>query len=129
MNDRLSDMITRIRNGYLAGKKSVTMPSTKLLKSVADVMLQEHYLAGVDVEGKAPKQTLVLKLLYSGTKPAITKAKRVSKPGVRIYHGNSDLRPVLSGLGISIVSTSKGVMTGKQAKKQSIGGEVLVELW
>lgn len=129
MNDRLSDMATRIRNGYLAGKKEVTMPSTKLLVGVAQVLVEEKYLLSFEVEGESPRLTLKLKLNYAGIRPAITKIKRVSKPGVRIYQATKGLTPVLSGLGISIISTSKGVMTGSAAHKNNLGGEVLLELW
>ncbi len=129
MNDRLSDMATRIRNGYLAGKKTVEMPSAKLLSAVAEVMVVEKYLLNSEVVGDAPHPTLKLTLNYAGIKPAITNIKRISKPGVRIYHGKKDLNPVLSGLGISIISTSQGIMTGKTAHKNKIGGEVLLELW
>jgi small subunit ribosomal protein S8 len=122
-------MATRIRNGYLAGKKEVEMPRTTLLVEVAEVMIKEKYLKSQETLGEYPKQTLKLTLNYAGSNPSITEIKRISKPGVRIYHSASDLKPVLSGLGISIISTSKGVMTGNEARKNKLGGEVLLELW
>lgn len=129
MQDRLSDMITRIRNGYMAGKSQVVMPHTKLLESVARVMAAERYLGGVEVKEGKPSQLLVLTLLYSNTRPAVNKLKMISKPGVRIYQKTKSLKPVLSGLGIKILSTSEGVMTSRQAKSKQLGGEVLIELW
>lgn len=129
MHDHLSDMVTRIRNGYLAGKSVVAMPHTKLLESVARVLAEEKYLDQVRVEGDAGHRTLILTLLYAGQKPALTKIKRVSKPGIRIYHRVRALTEVLSGLGLSIVSTPCGIMTGRQARRQKLGGEVLLELW
>lgn len=129
MNDRLSDMATRIRNGYLAGKSEVTMPSTNLLLKVADVMVEEKYLKSAIVEGDHPHKTLKLILNYAGTRPSIQNIKRISKPGVRIYKPSNSLIPILSGLGITIISTSHGIMTGKTARKNNLGGEVLLELW
>jgi len=129
MNDRLSDMITRIRNAYLAGKKEVIMPHTNLLESVAQVMATEKYLDQVTIQQDGNHKNLALTLLYHENRPAITKMKRVSKPGVRIYHSKKHFAPILSGLGIAIVSTSQGVMTTSQARQNQLGGEVLVELW
>lgn len=129
MNDHLSDMATRIRNAYLVGKKTVSMPHTNLLEAVARVMHDEHYLDSVDVVDGQPGKTLVLKLVYVDGKPAVQSLKRISKPGVRIYQKVKEFRPILSGLGISILSTSQGVMTAYKAKANKLGGEVLVELW
>lgn len=122
-------MITRIRNAYLVGKKQVTLPHTKLLESVAQVMVDNNYLTALNVEKTDRQPNLVLTLTYASGKPAISKIKRVSKPGVRIYSSASSLKPVLSGLGISILTTSKGVISNKDARKNNLGGEVLVELY
>lgn len=113
----------------MAGKSQVVMPHTKLLESVARVMAAERYLGGVEVKEGKPSQLLVLTLLYSNTRPAVNKLKMISKPGVRIYQKTKSLKPVLSGLGIKILSTSEGVMTSRQAKSKQLGGEVLIELW
>lgn len=130
INDRLSDFVTRIRNAYSARKDTVIVPHTRFLEQVASVLVQEKYLTDSKVD--RPKQgfpSLVLTLNYSGTKPAVNTIRRVSKPGVRIYSKSESLRPVLSGMGLAILSTSHGIMTDRQAKKDKLGGEVLFELW
>lgn len=127
--DHLSDMVTRIRNGYLSHKREVVLPHTNFLASVADVMVQEKYLQSVTVKKDGIRQNLHLTLLYANGHPALTHVQRVSKPGVRIYSGAKAIKPVLSGMGIALLSTSQGVMTDRSAKKLAIGGEVLFELW
>lgn len=130
INDHVSDMITRIKNGYAMHKKTVSMPYTKVLEAVAGVMLDEKYLSSLKVEGeKVTDKKLVLTLSYKADSAAISSIKRISKPGVRIYRQVDNFKPVLSGLGIAILSTSKGVMSDRQAKINKIGGEVLAELW
>jgi len=130
INDHISDMISRIKNAYAMHKKTVSMPYTKVLETVAKVMLEEKYLAGVKVEGdKLTEKQLVLTLAYKADTAAISSIKRISKPGVRIYRQVDSFKPVLSGLGIAILSTSKGVMSDRNAKIAKIGGEVLLELW
>ena len=113
----------------MIGKKTVAMPYAKMCESVAKVMLEENYLKAVTVEGEGTAKKLVITPMYVAGKSAISNVRRVSKPGVRIYSPVSELRSVLSGLGISIISTSKGVMSDRTAKKSKIGGEVLLELW
>lgn len=130
INDRISDFITRIRNGYLASKPEVSMPHTVLLERIAKVLTEEKYLASYKVgEDEAGRRELVLTLAYSGHKPAVSSLRRISKPGVRLYSKTTAIRPVLSGLGICLMSTSQGIMTDRSAKKAKIGGEVLFELW
>lgn len=128
-NDRLSDMITRIRNAYMASKPTLSMRHTKHLEEVAKVLVEEKYLTSVSVEEKDGHKTLVIVLTYADGNPALSTIRRISKPGVRMYSKSTTLRPVLSGMGISILSTSQGVMTDRKAKKLGIGGEVLFELW
>lgn len=128
MNDHLSDMLARIKNAYRVGKKSLSLPHTRLCAEVARVMVENHYLAAATVEGDA-KKTLKLELLYVDGVPALSAGKRVSKPGVRIYAGNRSLKPVLSGMGLSILSTSRGVMSDQQARQSKVGGEILLEIW
>lgn len=128
MNDRISDMITRIRNGYLAGKKEVSIPHTILLEKIVNVLVEEKYLTSSRVEGDVRK-SLIVTLAYSGHTPAISEINRISKPGVRMYSKSTALKPVLSGLGIAVLSTPNGVMTDRAAKKAKVGGEVLFELW
>ena len=130
INDRISDMITRLRNGYQAAKVLVSMPHTSVLEKIAKVLVEEKYLAASEVkEDEAGHKQLVLTLAYSGHKPAISSIRRLSKPGVRLYSKTTAIRPVLSGLGICIMSTSQGIMTDRAAKYAKVGGEVLFELW
>lgn len=130
INDHLSDMFARIKNAYAVGKKTVSVPYTKLCEAVANVMLEEKYLKAIAVEGDtAPSRLLKLTLSYRGTTPALSELRRISKPGVRIHRSVSAFKPILSGLGISILSTSVGVMSDRAAKKAHLGGEVLAELW
>jgi len=128
--DKIADMATRIRNAYLAGHKTAVIPHTKLLESIISVMKENSYVKDYVVE-KNEKGFKVLKatLNYVGSKPALTNIKRISKPGVRVYSKSTTMKPVLSGYGISILTTSKGVMSADSAKKQNIGGEVLLELY
>ncbi|MGB0468756.1 MAG: 30S ribosomal protein S8 [Pontibacterium sp.] len=124
MQDTLADMFTRIRNGHMAEKQAVSMPSSKMKISVAKVLQDEGYITGFDVEESA-KPVLTLELKYFEGKPVIEQIKRVSRPGLRIYKGASDLPKVADGLGVSIVSTSNGVMTDRSARAAGIGGEVI----
>lgn len=130
INDHIGDMITRLKNAYAMHKKTVSMPYTKVLESVGKVMLDEKYISALKVEGeKVTEQKLVLTLAYKADTAAISSIKRISKPGVRIYRQVDNFKPILSGLGIAIVSTSKGIMSDRSAKINKIGGEVLLELW
>ena len=125
LTDSIADFATRVRNASLVNKSEVTLRNTKLVKAIADVMVSERYLESAEVaEGQ-----LTVKLMYVEGKPAINSIKRISKPGVRIYKKSHELTKVLSGLGIAILSTSKGVMSNTTAVKQQLGGEVLLELW
>jgi small subunit ribosomal protein S8 len=126
MQDPIADMLTRIRNGQSAAKKSVVMPASKLKMSIAEVLKQEGYIsdfAKLDKENN--KAELSIELKYYQGKPVIDMLKRVSRPGLRIYKKSTELPRVLDGLGVAIVSTSKGVMTDKSARKAGHGGEVL----
>jgi len=124
MQDSLADMLTRIRNAHARAKFSVAMPSAKLKVSVAEVLKAEGYIADFRVEG-GDKPTLVIELKYFEGKPVIETIKRVSRPGLRNYAAVQDLPKVQGGLGIAIVSTSKGVMTDRAARSAGVGGEVL----
>jgi len=125
MSDPLADMLTRIRNGQQDRKVSVAMPAAKLKSSVAKVLQDEGYIQGFDTADSEGKPTLTVTLKYFDGKPVIEKITRISRPGLRQYAGSNEMIDVLGGLGISVVSTSHGVMTGKQAKAQGYGGEVL----
>ena len=125
MSDPIADMLTRIRNGQQARKVSVSMPAAKLKSSVAKVLQDEGYIGGFETAEIDGKPTLTVTLKYFDGKPVIAKIQRVSRPGLRQYSGANSIPDVLGGLGISIVSTSHGVMTGKQAKAQGYGGEII----
>ncbi|GAA0699213.1 30S ribosomal protein S8 [Marinobacterium maritimum] len=124
MQDTLADMFTRIRNGHMAEKAHVAMPSSKQKVAVATVLKDEGYIADFSVEGDV-KPVLSVELKYFEGKPVIEEIKRVSRPSLRIYKSAADLPKVADGLGIAIVSTSKGVMTDRAARKAGIGGEVI----
>ena len=124
MQDTLADMITRIRNAQTAGKASVAMPSSKVKAAVADVLKSEGYIADFAVDGDV-KPTLSIDLKYYEGKPVIESINRVSRPGLRTYKGTTELPKVEAGLGIAIISTSKGIMTDRAARAAGIGGEVI----
>ena len=126
MNDPISDMLTRIRNAQMAEKATVSMPSSKLKIAIAEVLKEEGYVDGFNIEQGTPgKATLQIGLKYYSGRPVIEKIQRISRPGLRIYKGNNDIPNVMNGLGIAIVSTSKGLMTDRKARANGIGGEVL----
>lgn len=124
MQDPLADMLTRIRNSLARSKATVSMPSSKLKVAVANILKDEGYILGYNVEGNSMK-TLTVKLKYFQAKPVIETVERFSRPSVRRYRPKNDLPTVNGGLGIAIISTSKGVMTDKSARHQGIGGEVI----
>ena len=124
MQDPLSDMLTRIRNAHLREKQSVSMPSSKLRESVSSVLKGEGYISSYEVTG-VKKLTLSIELKYFEGKPVIEEITRASKPSLRVYSNAKSLPKVKSGLGVAIVSTSKGVMTDRAARGLGIGGEIL----
>lgn len=124
MQDPLADMLTRIRNGQMAKKPAVDMPSSKMKVAIAKVLQDEGYIKGFAVEGDV-KPTLSVELKYFEGKPVIESIKRVSRPGLRIYKPGDALPKVMGGLGVAIVSTNKGVMTDRAARAAGVGGEVL----
>jgi small subunit ribosomal protein S8 len=125
MNDPVSDMLTRIRNAQQAEKESVSMPSSKLKVAIAKVLKDEGYIDDFAVRGESSKPELEVGLKYYAGSPVIEKIERVSRPGLRIYKPSRDIPRVMNGLGVAIVSTSKGVMTDRKARGMGIGGEVL----
>lgn len=125
MSDPIADMLTRIRNGQQAQKVVVLMPASKVKKAIAAVLKDEGYITDFSESVEEGKPTLSVSLKYFNGKPVIDKIDRVSRPGLRRYSGSEDIPQVLGGLGISIVSTSKGVMTGAKAKAMREGGEVI----
>jgi small subunit ribosomal protein S8 len=135
ISDPIADMLTRIRNGVMAGHSIVAMPNSKLKVAVADILKEEGYIEGYEIaEGDRPShKVLRVRLKYVGTRktrrPVITGLERISRPGRRIYAKKSEIPWVLSGLGIAILSTPKGVMTGQRARQVGVGGEVLCKVW
>jgi len=125
MSDPIADMLTRIRNAQLAKKQSVRMPSSNIKLSIADVLKGEGYINDFSVVSDNNKSTLEIFLKYYSGDPVIEQIKRISKPGLRIYKSSKNLPDIMSGLGIAIVSTSKGVMTERKARVEGIGGELL----
>ena len=128
MTDPISDMLTRIRNATRALLPDVAMPHSRLKESIAHVLKREGYVDAVAVEGK-PFKTIKIKLKYNGRRSVIEGLRRVSAPGLRRYTGAQDVPRVRAGLGTSILSTSEGIMTGTQARKKNVGGELLCEIW
>ena len=130
ITDPISDMLTRIRNANSANKQAVSMPSSKVLVEVARVMAEEGYIAGYEVEDTKPQKTLHITLKYGNRGAKTIKGiRRISKPGLRIYRSAADLPRVLGGLGTAIVSTSKGMMCDRDARKAGVGGEIIAYLW
>ena len=130
INDPIADMLTRIRNGLIARHDSVTMPASNMKKAIAKILLDEGYIKSVDFVDDGLQGQIKIALKYVQGKESVIKGlKRISKPGLRVYARSSEIPKVLGGLGIAIVSTSKGVMTDKEARNAGIGGEVLAYIW
>lgn len=128
MHDPISDLLSRIRNAGLARHARVNIPHSKLKESVAHILKREGYIADVAVEGGAVK-SLVLSLKYDQRKPVITGLRQISTPGLRRYVRSTEIPRVLGGMGVAIVSTSRGVMSGTEAKQQNLGGELVCYVW
>ena len=130
MNDPIADMLTRIRNALIARHDTVTLPASNMKKSIAKILLDEGYIKSVDYIDDGLQGQIKIVLKYAEGKQSVIKGlKRISKPGLRVYARNEELPKVLGGLGIAIISTSKGLMTDKEARKEMIGGEVLAYIW
>lgn len=130
VNDPIGDMLTRIRNAVMMKHQYVLVPSSKLKRSIADILVDEGYIEKVEEIGEGVERQLRLRLKYDQErKPIITNLRRVSKPGRRIYRGKDEIPWVLSGVGVAILSTSRGVMTDRQARRQGVGGELLCLVW
>lgn len=130
-NDTISDMLTRIRNATMAKHQAVTIPATRMTMSIARVLKQEGFVGELEEVGEGIDRKIVLALKYQGKgkQPIVTTLKRVSRPGLRVYSNHKELPRVLGGIGIAIISTSKGIMTDREARKQGVGGEVLCYIW
>lgn len=133
VSDPIADMLTRIRNALMARHEDVTIPHSKIKESVAGVLKDEGYIEDYRIEDAKPFKTIVVQLKYVGVRrerrPVITGLKRISRPGRRVYTGYGDIPWVLSGMGIAILTTPNGVITGEQARRQHVGGEVLCYVW
>ena len=125
MSDPIADMLTRIRNAQTVNKTTVAMPSSKLKVAIARVLKDEGYIENYAVAEDAGKATLSIELKYYAGRPVIERIERVSRPGLRVYKGKSDIPTVLNGLGVTIVSTPQGVMTDRKARATGTGGEIL----
>ena len=128
MQDPISDMLTRLRNGTMSKQKEVSIPSSKLKVAIAEVLEQEGYIKGFRVNGDV-KKTLVVEMKYFNRRSVIEGIERVSKPSCRLYCGCKDIPQVKDGLGLAILSTPKGILSGKNAEKENVGGEILCYVW
>ena len=128
MQDPISDMLTRLRNGGMSMQKEVSMPASKMKSAIAKVLLDEGYIAGYRVE-RDVKKTFTIEMKYHMRRPVIEGLERVSKPSCRLYCGCKEIPRVKDGLGIAILSSPKGILSGKDAQKQNVGGEVLCYVW
>ena len=130
INDPIADMLTRIRNGLIARHDTVTIPASNMKKAIAKILLDEGYIKSVDFIDDGIQGQIKVTLKYAQGKESVIKGlKRISKPGLRVYAKNDEIPKVLGGLGIAIISTSKGVMTDKEARNAGVGGEVLAYIW
>ena len=131
MSDPIADMLTRIRNANTAKHDTVDIPSSKIKVAIADILVDEGYIAKYDIIDEGSYKTMRVTLKYGADKneKIITGIKRISKPGLRVYASKDELPKVLGGLGTAIISTNKGVLTDKEARKQNVGGEVLAFIW
>ena len=131
MSDPIADMLTRIRNANTAKHDTVDIPASKMKQAIADILLKEGYVKAVDVIEDGNFKTIKITLKYGANKneKILTGLKRISKPGLRVYASKDELPRVLGGLGTAIISTNKGVLTDKEARKENVGGEVLAFIW
>lgn len=130
ISDTIADMLTRIRNGQAANHAAVTMPSSRMRVEIARVLEEQGFIAGYSVEGELPRRTLTITFKPAvGRRRALNGLRRVSRPGLRVYAKASEIPRVLGGLGIAIVSTSHGLMTGQAAQRSGLGGEIVAHVW
>ena len=128
--DPIADMLTRIRNGLMSRKTFVLVPSSRIKTEIAQILLDEGFIQGYEVSDERPQPNIRVWLKYDNKRrPILTNLKRVSKPGRRVYTGKRELPWVLSGMGVAIISTPKGLMTDREARRQGIGGEILCYVW
>ena len=130
VSDPIADLLTRVRNASRARHLEVLVPASRTKREIARILKEEGFIADVQVEREGPSQLLRLQLKYvDGKVPVVSGLKRISKPGLRVYAGKTEIPRVLGGLGLVIISTSKGIMTGQQARQAQLGGEILAYVW
>ena len=129
ITDPIGDMLTRIKNAQLAKKKQLVIPHSNLKEAIANKLVENNYIKSAEVEEKKPQSDIIIKLRYVDQLPAITNLKRISKPGRRLYSKTNRIPVTLGGYGMTLISTSKGVLTGKEARQKSVGGELLCQVW
>lgn len=129
ISDPIADMCARIKNAYQVRQKNLTIPFSKMKEEIAKILVAEGFIKEMKIEGKDKEKRIILTLLYKKKQPAMTGIKRISRPGMRAYVKANKISPVLSGLGISIISTSQGLMTSRQARKKNLGGEIICSIW
>ena len=129
MTDTIADLLARVRNAYIAKHDRLDLPTSKVLCEICKVLEREGYIEGFEVHDGEPRGVLRIFLKYAEGEPVIQHLKRISTPGRRVYMGSDELKPVLNGLGIGVVSTSQGLLTDSEARERRVGGEVLCEVW
>ncbi len=129
MTDPIADMIARIKNAVLARHSVVSVPHSKIKAAIAQILKENEYIESFEITDAKPQPEIIITLKYVSKMPVITDIKRTSKPGRRLYSGSDSIKRVLNGYGMSIISTSKGVMSNSQARKQNVGGEVICQVW
>ncbi len=129
MTDPISDFLICIKNGYRAGKSSVVVPYSKMREGIAGILEGRKYIEGFEKKGRKVRKYMEVKLCYDGKRPALEGVRRVSKPSRRLYVSKDKIKPVRQGFGLSIISTSRGLMTGEEARKSGLGGEIIAEVW
>jgi small subunit ribosomal protein S8 len=130
VTDPIADMLTRIRNASAARHRELSLPSSRVKREIARILAEEGFIDGFETQPDGPQEKLVVRLKYvEGRTPVVTGLKRISKPGLRVYARKTEIPRVLGGLGLAILSTSHGIMTGNDARKQNLGGEVLCYVW
>lgn len=127
--DTIADMLTLIRNAQAVLKETVVIPYSEIKFEIAKILKKENFIEGIEKKGRKTKKSIEIKLKYDDKKPAISSLRRVSRPGQRIYTTAGKIKKVRDGYGITIISTSKGLMTNKEARKKNLGGEIICEIW
>ena len=129
MNDPISDCLTRVKNGYMAKKQAIVMPYSNMKKAILEVLFRHGFIGAIEVKGEVPKKSLDITLLYENKTPKLTDIEIVSKPGRRVYIPAKKIPKVLGGMGITVLSTPQGVLSGSVALKKKIGGELICKIW